>query len=486
MIDYETYQRIQQLSERDGLSAPRIASELGLNPKTVRKYLKLDRFEPLRRGRRASKLDPFRARIRQLLNLHDYSAAQIFRMIREEGYEGGESVLRAHVAEIRPPRTPAYLTLRFEPGEAAQVDFAYCGHIRVGESNRRLYAFVMTLCHSRMTYAEFILRQSMEHFLQCHRNALETFGGVPRKVMVDNCKVAVLGSPRLGDPVVNPRYGELAAHYGFKVVPCGVRKPHEKGRVERDISYLKHNFLDGLEITTLEALNHGVKRWLDETANVRIHGTLRKRPIDLFKEEREAMDRLPLFPHECSVGKLKSANSQYRIVFESNRYSVPPRLAGRRVELRVLPDTLRVYHECELVAEHVRCYESNRDVSDPEHDKALLDRRRRARNARLLERFLNLGDVAASYYEGLKRKCLNPDLEARKIMALADVHGRDDALRAMADGEEFQAFSAAYVANIIDMRRRIPREPGPLHLSRKSDDLDIDFDPPDMEIYDVF
>lgn len=153
----------------------------------------------------------------------------MFQRLKGEGYTGCESVLRGYVALVRPRRQTPCLTLNFEPGHTAQVDFAECGTISVGETRRKLRAFVMTLCHSRMVFVKFIMRESMEHFLQCHREAFEYFHGVVREVMVDNCKVAVKTSALRGAPLPNERYADCAAYYGFKIVPCGVRKPNEKG-----------------------------------------------------------------------------------------------------------------------------------------------------------------------------------------------------------------------------------------------------------------
>jgi transposase len=406
-------------------------------------------------------------------------------MIREEGYEGGESILRAHIARIRPPSRTAYLTLNFAPGEAAQVDFASCGTIRVGETRTRLHVFVMTLCHSRMIYAEFILRQNMEHFLQCHRNAFEYFGGVPAKVMVDNCKVAIDSPSLRGEPVVNRHYADLASHYGFRVVACGVRKPHEKGRVERGIGYLRQNFLDGLETGTFAAMNCGLRHWMENVANVRVHGATRKQPAELFKADLEAMKSLCLFPYDCRVTHTSRVNRQYRVVFETNRYSAPPELVGKLLEINVYPLKLLLSYEGKAVAEHGRSYEKYRDIVDPEHDKALIERRRLARNSQLLGRFLALGDVAEKYYRGLCEKRLNPGLHVRKITALADIYGTDDVKRAMADSIESGAFSSDCVLNILESRRRPLPEPGPLHLTRKSDCLDIDLGQTDLAIYDI-
>ena len=112
----------------------------------------------------------------------------------------------------------------------------------------------MVLCYSRMMYVEFTVSQTMEHFLTCHQNAFEFFGSVPKRVMVDNLKSAVLRRILGRPPVFNPKYLDFANHYGFAITPCNVGKGNEKGRVENAVGYVKKNFLAGLDIPTLSPL----------------------------------------------------------------------------------------------------------------------------------------------------------------------------------------------------------------------------------------
>ena len=485
MTDYETFQRIKHLHENEKLNVSQISEELGLSRPTIRRQLNRKKYEKVTRAVRPGKLDPYKDIITGLLNRHAYSAVQIFRMIKEDGYDGGEGILRAYVAKVRPPEHTAYLTLNFSPGESAQVDFGYCGTIPVGDIRRRLYVFVMTLCYSRMIYTEFILRQNMEHFLQCHRNAFEYFGGIPEKVMVDNCKVAVSDASKYGNPVINAHYADLASHYNFKVVACGVRKPYEKGIVERGIGYLKKNFLNGLEKGTLTALNQNGRNWMENVANVRTHGVTKKPPVELFKAEKNAMKQLPLFPYDCCVTHNVRVNSQYRVVFESNRYSVPPELVGKQIDMKVYPSKLLFMYQNKLVAEHERSYEKYRNTVDPEHDRALLEKRHLMKRRRLLEKFYSMGSIAEKYDRGLGDKRTNPRLHIRKIMQLVDMYGADEVKKAMEDTCELEAFSADAVLNLIEMRRRPLPEPSPVHLSRKNDCLDIEIQDVDLDIYNI-
>ena len=162
------------------------------------------------------------------LEAHHYSAMQIVQRLRSSGYQGGVTIVRDYVRQVRPPSREAFLTLSFAPGEAAQVDWGEYGTIQVGSTRRRLSFFVMVLCHSRMMYVEFFVSQQMEHFLSAHLNAFAAFGGCPRRVIVDNLKSAVLQRLVGAAPVFNPRYADFARHCGFGITACSVGKGNEK------------------------------------------------------------------------------------------------------------------------------------------------------------------------------------------------------------------------------------------------------------------
>lgn len=483
MIDYPTWTRMQELHERDKLNAAQIARVLGLAPRTVRTWLKQP-YRPRRQARRSSKLDPFKGKIMGWLGQHRYSAVQILELLRAEGFEGGISVVKEYVQQVRPSSKEAYLTLSFAPGECAQVDWGMWDPIPVGSTRRRLSFFVMVLGYSRMAYVEFTLGQSQEHFLSCHRHAFEFFGGVPEKIMCDNCKTAVLSHTRGLPPMLNPRYADFAAHYGFTIKACNVRKANEKGMVENAVGYVKHNFLAGRPLTEFDSLNPAIRLWMDQTANVRQHARTRQRPLDLFVAEKAALRPLSVQPYDCALVQSALVNSQFRVRVDGNRYSVPGRYAGRKLLLKLYPDQLCLYDTQTLVAEHLRSYERGGDLELAEHAKPVLERKRRANEHQIFKRFLALSPRAQEYYRQLAERKLSWRLHLRKIMALADAYGADKVARALDDALAFGAFSSDYIANILEQRERRLPDPGPLNLIRKQDQLEINLPDPDLSIYD--
>lgn len=486
MIDYQTYCRIRQFHQERGLSWSQIGRELGLDPETVAKYALLATFPRRSRTKRASKLDAFKPAISRWLERHPYSAAQIFQRLRsEEGYTGGQSIVKECVRALRPVRRPAFLSLAFAPGEAAQVDWGCAGTIQLGTTRRRLSFFVMVLCHSRMAYVEFTCGEAMEHFLECHRHALEFFGGTPGVILIDNLKTGVLSHPHGERARFHPRYLDFAAHCGFEPRACNVRKANEKGRVENFVGYIKKNFLAGLELpNSLAAINTAGRQWLDTVANVRLHAETRQPPAERFAAlEKPALRPLPPLPADTSVTRTVRVTNRCRVVLDTNRYSVPSLYASQLVTLHAFAERLCLYHAYNLIATHPRSYERHRDFEDPDHVRELLDQRRRARDAKWLLTFYALSPRAEAYHRQLSARSLNARVHINKIVALTDIYGPEKVALALDDAIACHAYSSQYIENILQQRARPQPQPGPLHLTRRADLLELELSPADLTLY---
>jgi transposase len=488
VIDYETYCRIRLFHKERCLTSSQIGRELGIDPETAAKYATLDTYPRRRATKRPSKLDAFKPAIIRWLEHHPYSATQIHqRLCAEEGYTGGFSIVKQYVRSVRPARRPAYLSLAFAPGEAAQVDWGSAGVIQIGATRRRLSFFVMVLCHSRMAYLEFTCGEATEHFLACHQNALEFFGGTPAAILIDNLKTGVL-EHRFGQRAVfNPRYLDFAAHYGFEPRACTVRKANEKGRVENFVGYVKKNLLAGLVLPhSLGAINTAGRQWLDTIANIRTHKETRQQPDQLFATvEKPALRPLPPVPADTSVTRVVRVTNRCRVVLDTNRYSVPARYASQRLTLKAFAERLCFYHSHNLVASHPRCYERHRDFENPDHVKDLLDQRRRAKDAKWLMTFYALSPQAEYYHQQLSARSLQVRVHVNKIVALTDIYGSEKVALAMDDAIASQAFSSEYIENILQQRERHTPRPGPLHLTRRADLLDIELPFADLSPYDT-
>lgn len=485
MIDYETWCRIRK-HQQEGLTLAQIAQALALHPQTVAKWARVEKYQPRRYSSpRPSQLDPYKGLIVRWLDEHPLSAQQVFQRLREQGYTGGLTILKKYVRLIRPKKTKAYLTLQFAPAECAQVDWGTWGTIAVGNTRRKLSLFVYVLCHSRMMYLEFTVSQTMEHFLACHEHAFAALG-VPEKIMVDNLKSAVLRRILGEDPLLHPRYVDFSNHHGFKIKPCNVRASWEKGRVESGVGYVKKNLLNGLELPDFSGMSAVAQVWLEGTANVRIHGETGRRPIDMFQEERTQLRAGNQNPYDLARVITMRASPRFRVTLDTNRYSVPAEYASRLVTVKAWPDRVCIYHQDQLIARHNRTYDRRKDIEDPDHPKELLEQRRNAREQRLLSQFLALSNDAAAYYDGLLARSLNARVHMRKILALAEIYGREATARAIADALAFNAFSSQYIAHLLDARARAPQLPAsPIALTRRQDLLQLELPEPDLSIYEV-
>ncbi len=343
----------------------------------------------------------------------------------------------------------------------------------------------MVLCYSRMMYLEFTVSQSAEHFLACHQNAFDFFGGVPQRIMIDNLRAGVL-KHLVGEPaVLNPRYLDFANHYGFTITACNVRKANEKGRVENGVGYVKKNLLNGLASPQFTEIRTMATDWLETVANVRIHGATKKTPMSMFPEDKAALSPIPLAPYDVSLLHNMRASSQFRITLDTNHYSVPAEYASKRVNVRSFPDKICIYYEGNLIARHCRVYDRHQDIENPDHPKALLAERKGAKEQKLLAQFLGISSRSDEFYQKLVEKRLNPRIHIRKIIALYEIYGKEAVASAIEDSFRFEAFSSDCITNILESRKKILPDSGPLHVPRNEDLLEIDLDTPDLTIYDI-
>jgi transposase len=487
VIDYETFQQIRHLHDKQGLNAAQIARALHLNWETARKWVLRPKYE--RRAsppqeRRPSKLDAYKGTIVRLLESHPFTAAQLLIRLKADGYTGSYTILKRFVHEVRPRRAPAYLTLHFAPGQCAQADWGSWGTIRVGSTRRALSFFVMVLCHSRRLFVEFTVNQGQELWHACHQHAFDYYDGVvPAEIMVDNLKTAVLSRPIGAPPVFNPAYADFANHHGFEIKPCGPFRGNEKGRAESAVAYVKKNFLAGRAISELATLNAEARLWLDTVANVRIHGETHRRPIDLFAEEKPRLRPLPAHPYDAArVGTVRVSN-RCRVTVDTNRYSVPAAYASALLTLKLYAERLRLFAGDKLVTEHLRSFDRYQDIEQPEHAADLIHDRQQARYQRLLLQFLRLTPQAQAYHDHLHERRINARHHVVKIVALSEIFGAEATARAIEDAHALGAYSCEYVANLLEQRRRFLPEAGALHLTRQSDLLELDLPDPDLSQY---
>lgn len=331
---------------RQGVSVSEIARRTGRDRKSVRKVLA--GLMPSVRGTTwkegSGKLAPFREYLSQRIEEGCWNGAVLFEEIRQRGYSGKGSILRAFLSPLRAEaKRKREATVRFEtgPGKQAQVDWGEFGRIWDGAEARwrKVYGFVFTLGYSRAEYLTFTTSCDLEHFLACHIEAFERLGR-PEQVLYDNLKTAILGRSGDGSPILPARFLDFALYYGFTPKFCQPYRPQTKGKVERGVGYAKQNFWVRVapEVKAgrmgLAELNERAELWVDQVAHPRIHGTHGEVVAERYAREAPRLASIlgkPRFNTDYQV--LRRVGRDGRLSYRGRMYQLPLSAAFSEVQL---------------------------------------------------------------------------------------------------------------------------------------------------------
>jgi transposase len=342
---------------RQGLSISAIAVRLNMDRKTVRKYIKngvqAPRYGP--RAPRPCVVDSFVHYVTE--RVREYPELSIERLLREVqamGYVGGRTALGDLVREVRPPKQRGF-EVRFETpaGAQAQVDFAHFNveFDDVPGQRRSIWLFSLVLGHSRYLWGRFVEHQDLQTVLRCHMEAFEHIGGVPREVLYDRMKAAVLGEVEK-HIVYNAKLVAFAQHYGFAPRACKAYRAKTKGKVERPFRYIRQDFFLARRFQNLADMNRQLREWLDSVANVRVHGTTHRVVAGHFLEERPTLQALPAGLFNGVIRLERRVSHEGLVSVGGNYYSVPDRTRKRTLEVHSLAHEIRIYEQGELLAVH--------------------------------------------------------------------------------------------------------------------------------------
>jgi len=485
VIDIETVTRIRQLHHAERWPIGTIAAQLGLHHETVERALSEE--APAEPPPRASQLDPYLAFTREILAKYPrLTATRLWHMLRERGCPLSTRQVRRKVAELRPVPREGFLRRRTFAGEEGQVDWASFGHVLIGSARRALSAFVMTLSYSRMLFLRFFFDQSLENFVRGHVEAFAAFGGVPRYLLYDNLRAAVID--RHGDAVrFNPRLLELAAHYHYAPRACRPARGNEKGGVERSVRYARDSFFAARPFTTREDFNRQALVWRDEIAARRPWPEDdRKTVADAFAEESTRLLPLPTHAFETDlVLPVRSGKTLY-LRFDLNDYSIPPTAVGRALSLVASETTVRMLDGTIEIARHRRSYDRHRRIEDPAHIEALLSEKRRARGSSPCARLIGAVPSAEAFLEAAFQRGESVALTTERLLLLLDDYGAQELRLAMEEAQARQTPRVGSVVYILGKRRRqSQRRPAlPVDLSRRPDLKDLYVKPHASETYD--
>jgi hypothetical protein len=348
------------------------------------------------------------------------------------------------------------------PGEQAQVDWAHFGKVVIGRAQRSLMAFVMVLSWSRQIFLRFYLNAQMPSFLRGHVAAFEAFGGVPRCLLYDNLKSAVL--ERQGDAIrFHPTLLELAAYYRFEPRPVAVARGNEKGRVERAIRYIRGSFFAARQWSDLDDLNRQADEWAHGIAADRACAEDPSLSVGrAFELERPKL--LPLseehFPTQEQV-HVKVGKTPYAR-FDLNDYSLPHQHVRKTLLVLAELDTVRIADGHEVIAEHRRCWGRGEVIEDEAHVKALQQRKQHAREHRGLNQLYQAVPSSRQLMTELARRGEHLGGVTRSLLNKLQLVGATELEAAISEALSHGTLHLAAIQNVLERRRYKQGKPPPV------------------------
>lgn len=364
---------IRTLLER-GWSQRKVGRELGINRSTVARYVRLfaeedskaanstpgSPIEPIPKqaistpgvSGRQSTCQEFSDDI--IKKLEDgLSAKRIHQdLVEDEDFQGSYQCVKRFVRRVQKKHPLPFRRIETAAGEECQVDFGQGAFVKRGKIRRRPHLMRVVLSFSRAGYSEATWTQSSDDFIRTIENSFHHFGGVPRFLVPDNLKAAVI-NPDWYDPDLNPKFESFARHYGFIILPTKPRTPRHKGKVEAGVKYAQNNFAKGRTFDTIEEQNRSLIEWELKVANQRIHGTTQRQVRLLLEEERHHLLPLPDQRFPIFEEAERKVHIDGHVILDRAYYSVPPEYVGRTVWVRWDSRFVRIYSQkMEKLASH--------------------------------------------------------------------------------------------------------------------------------------
>jgi transposase len=445
------------LQYREGRGIRWLARRFGISRNTVRGIIRQHERQrtepPPLPSPRPSKLDPFKQEIAVLLEkTPDLSAVRVQEELRPLGYDGGLTILRDYLRQVRRPCREPHLTIVTEPGQQGQMDWTSYRLEFTRAGREEVLCFSYILGFSRRQFIDFTRRRDFFTLIRRHQDAFAWFGGVPRECLYDNEKTVVLRW-EMGRPVFNPAFTAFITHYGCRPIACRPGRAQTKGKVERPFQYVEGNLLAGRRFEDLDDLRAFAVWWMRERSDLHVHDTTGRPPIELFREqEADRLQPLPAIPYDSAEVALVIGRADGFVEFETNKYSIPSGYLADLLTLKADEQTVRIYSQnLELVATHERAPAgARRRVEDPSHHRT---KRERYGLEPLREAILALGPAAAEFLAGLeKRQPRNAGFHARFILDLRQEYAAGDIHRALQHALRYQAFDGKAIERILQAR----------------------------------
>jgi transposase len=346
----ERQERYVRRYRDNGLSIREIAKRMHLTKYQVEKALKNEE-KPVKDETPTNRLlEPYREQILVWMG-RDMTTRLIYQRLRGLNIVISESGVRRYLRSLKRPEV--YVHVPTKPGAECQIDFGYLGKFRKAGKEIKVWVFCQVLSHSRYAFYKAVTNQKTETFFRCQIEAMEFFGGVPATSKIDNLGAGVLQAD-FYQPLIQKQYLDLAAHYRTTVVTCRVARGQDKGIVESGIKYVKNSLLKNLETKELDVLETALAHWNKIVCNLRLHGTMRITPRELFlREEKQQLQPLPLKRYELFRYEWRTVNAFGHVYYQYNQYSVPAHFSGETLLIASNGTVLKIMKDNVQVALHL-------------------------------------------------------------------------------------------------------------------------------------
>jgi len=481
MINQRTLFEIHRL-KNEGMSNRDIAKCVGCSRKTVSKYIDSPELKITRRGR-VRKLAPYYDYIRQKIKQYpDLKAPVILRKIQEQGFDGEITIVRRFLSKLRNTKNKqAYCRFESEPGQQMQIDWGHFGTITYGNTKRKLYGLAVIESYSRMLYVAFTHSQSQDVLHQALFNAFRYFGGTPKEIVVDNMLTAV--TERTGSLVrFNDSFLGFLLPFGSTPVACNIRAPYEKGKIERSIHYIRHNFLPLKQFKNLSDAQNQVIKWLNNIANVRIHNTTGEVPAKRIEKTR--LQILPGITRDYRETHTLYVHKDFAVRFDHNTYTVPPWAIGKNAVIKADGKQIWIYYKTRCIAAHDRSWDKKKRIELEAHKAQIHKLKKRRLADKNVLAFLSLGQAALDYLNKLEKAKSPLKKNIAKILLLKDEYGAGKVVYALDKALGLKLYGADYIQNILYQEKAPKTDYPPVRL--KKDNLnDIRLCSPNLAEYDA-
>ena len=437
---------------------------------------------------RKSRIDPYLAFIRQTLETFPaLTASRLYVMVRERGYRGSPDHFRHLIACHRPrPKAEAYLRLRSLPGEQGQVDWGHFGHLEIGRARRPLMAFVMVLSHSRQIFLRFFPDARMENFLRGHVAAFTAWNGVPRVLLYDNLKSAVL--ERRGEAIrFHPTLLGFAGHYRYEPRPVAIGRGNEKGRVERAIRYVRDAFFAARSFTGLNDLNAQADVWCRGLAADRPCPEQNSLSVrEAFAAEAHLLLKLPDNAYPLLERVPVTAGKTPYVRFDLNDYSIPHTHVRRPLIMLADPDEVRIVDGQHILARHRRSYDKGAQIEDAAHIQALVEQKHAARQHRGADRLSHAAPASKTLLIRAAERGSNLGSITGALLRLLDRYGAAELQAAIIEALDRNVPHPSAVRLALERRRHERQQLPPVaaNLPDHVQARDVAVRPPRLELYD--